>query len=91
MRDVRKGSAAWTAGLSPGAKITAVNGQQFDPDVMKYAITAARNARGAITLLAVQNGWYATYQVNYHGGPRYPHLVRISRRPDMLAKIAAPH
>ncbi len=34
-----------------------------------------------------QDGWYRTLNVDYRGGPRYPHLVRISGTPDMLAKI----
>ena len=90
VRDVRAGSPAWNARMAPGSKLVAVNGQQFDTDVLDQAIRSAQHQSGAIQILASQNGWYATYALNYHGGLRYPHLVRIAGRSDMLAKIVAP-
>jgi len=91
VHDVRKGSPAWNAGLADGAKIVAVNDQQFDPDALEFAVKSAQHSRSPIALLASVNGWYGTYALNYHGGLRYPHLVRISGRPDTLSKIVAPH
>jgi predicted metalloprotease with PDZ domain len=88
--DVRQGSPAWSAGLPSGAKIVAVNGQEFGPEALQYAIKAAQHASSSIQLLASQNGWYSTYTINYHGGLRYPHLVRIAGRPDILTHIASP-
>ena len=90
VHDVRKGSPAWNAGLADGAKIVAVNDQQFDSDALDYAVKSAQHSRSPITLLASVNGWYGAYALNYHGGLRYPHLVRISGRPDTLSKIVAP-
>ncbi len=91
VRDVRKGSAAWNAGLVPGLKINAVDDQQFDDDVLEYAIRNAQHSSSAIRLLGSLDGWYATYDVNYHDGMRYPHLVRSGARPDMLQKIVGAH
>ncbi len=91
VHDVRSGSPAWNAGIPSGAKIVAVNGQQFDKDALTYAIKSAQHGSSPIALLVSQNGWYSTYSVNYHGGLRYPHLVRIPGRPDLLSKIVAPH
>jgi len=31
-----------------------------------------------------------TYSVDYHGGLRYPHLVRDDSRPDFLSEIYRP-
>jgi hypothetical protein len=31
-----------------------------------------------------------TYQVDYHGGERYPHLVRVEGEPDVLSDIIKP-
>lgn len=90
IRDVRYGSPAWRAGLSPGMKVVAVNGEAFDNDVLTYALTRAQHTTAPIDLLTSQNDHYQTFAVNYHGGPRYPHLMRIPGRADMLAKIAAP-
>jgi predicted metalloprotease with PDZ domain len=90
IEDVRKGSPAWGAGLAPGGKITAVNGLQYDPDVLESAITDAQHGGGSIGLLVNDGGRYATHAVRYQGGLRYPHLVRISGTPDLLSKIVAP-
>src|SRR5579883_1100083 len=91
VRDVRQGSAAWRAGLAPGMHVLAVNGQQFSPDVLQYAIERAQHSSSPIALIVTQDGWYQTLSLDYHDGIRYPHLVRIAGTPDMLGSIAAPH
>jgi predicted metalloprotease with PDZ domain len=85
--DVREGSPAWQAGLSPGVKVLAVNGQEWDPDALEYAVKSRQN----VVFIANNNGSVGTYTLNYRGGLRYPHLERISGTPDMLAKIMAAH
>ena len=89
--DVREGSPAWTAGMAPGMKIAAVDGQAYSDDVLKYISTQAEHSDGPTDFLVQQDSWYHTYQVTYHGGPKYPHLERIAGKRDMLAKIMAPH
>lgn len=89
--DVRESSPGWTAGLSPGTTIVAVDGQAFSPKVLDYAMKVAKSAGTPISVLAQKTGWFGTYTINYRGGPRYPHLVRIKNTPDMLAKIMAAH
>jgi len=32
-------------------------------------------------------GYYKTYKLDYHGGERYPHLVRDESKPDLLTEI----
>lgn len=89
--DVRENSPAWKAGLSPGVKVLAVNGQEWDPDVLEYAVKTAAHSSAGIAFIADNDGAVGTYTVNYHGGLRFPHLVRIAGTPDMLAKIMAAH
>jgi predicted metalloprotease with PDZ domain len=89
--DVRENSPAWKAGLAVGETIVAVDGQTFDPDTFDYALTTAQHDGKPMTLLVAQDGWYATLDVDYHGGPLYPHLVRVDGTPDMLAEIMRPH
>jgi predicted metalloprotease with PDZ domain len=89
--DVREGSPAWGAGMAPGMTIMAVDGQAFTDDVLKYVSTQAEHSNGPTAFLVQQDGWYHTYQVNYHDGPKYPHLVRIAGKLDMLAQIMGPH
>lgn len=91
IRDVRENSPAWKAGLSPGVKILAVNGQAWDPDALSYAVKSAQHSSENIVFIADNNGGVGSYTMSYHGGQRYPHLERIPGRPDMLAKIMAPH
>jgi predicted metalloprotease with PDZ domain len=89
--DVREDSPAWQAGIAPGMKIVAVDGQAYDDKVLKYVTTQAQHSSGPTAFLVRQDGWYRTCQVTYHGGPKYPHLVRIPGQADMLAQIMAPH
>ncbi len=89
IQHVRENSPAWNAGLAPGFKVVAVNGQAWDPDALKYAVKSSPHASGSITFIANNDGSVGTYAVNYHGGERFPHLARIPGKPDMLAKIVA--
>lgn len=89
--DVRSGSPAWKARLAPGMGVVAINGQAFSQDVLNLGLKSAQASGAPIAVLVKHNDWYRTYQVDYHGGPRYPHLERLAQRADMLAKITAPH
>ncbi len=89
--DVRENSPAWKAGLAVGETIEAVNGQAFDPDVFAYALKRAQNGGPSIAMVVSQDGWFTTLTVEYHDGPRYPHLERIPNTTDMLGEIMKPH
>ncbi len=88
--DVREGSPAWQAGIAPGMKIVAVDGQAYDSKTLRYLSVQAEHTTQPTAILTSQDGWFRTFDVSYHDGPRYPHLVRIPGTPDMLAKIMAP-
>jgi predicted metalloprotease with PDZ domain len=86
--DVRWQGPGFEAGLAPGMKLVAVNGDKYTADILKDAIVVAKNSPAPIELL-VQNGdTYSTAKVTYHGGPRYPRLERIAGTPDRLGEIA---
>jgi predicted metalloprotease with PDZ domain len=91
LTDVREGSPAWQAGMSPGMKIEAVDGQSFTPKVLEYCMGQAQKHSQPTQFTVSQDGWFRTIAVSYFGGPRYPHLARIPGTEDMLAKIMAPH
>ncbi len=91
VKDVREASPAWRAGLAPGMRVLAVDGQQFSSDTLEYAVKRAQHSTTPITLIVTQTGWYQTLSLDYHDGLRYPHLERIPSTTDMLASIAAPH
>jgi predicted metalloprotease with PDZ domain len=85
--DVIHGSAAYDAGLAPGMRIAAVNGQQFSPDVFHEAVARAKSSPRAIEVLAANGTYFRTYSLDYHGGLRYPHLARVEAQPDYLSDI----
>jgi predicted metalloprotease with PDZ domain len=89
--DVRDGSPAWQAGMAPGMKVMAVDGQAYDAKVLHFLDVQAQHSTAPTNFLVQKDGWYKTYPVSYHDGPKYPHLVRIPGTTDMLAKIMAPH
>jgi predicted metalloprotease with PDZ domain len=89
--DAIVGSPAFDAGVSSGMKVVGVNGRVFSPDLLADAIkAAAKDTSQAITLLLVSDGYYRTSTVNYHGGPRIPHLVREDAKPDYLDELIKP-
>jgi predicted metalloprotease with PDZ domain len=88
--DAVPGMPAYAAGLSPGMKIVGVNGHAFTIEAVREAIRAAKKSTAPIELVAQNSGSLKTYQVNYHDGERFPHLVRDPSRPDLLAQIIKP-
>jgi len=88
--DVLWQSPAFEAGLAPGVKLIAVNGDKFTPDILKDAIAAAKSAPAPIELLVQSGDTFATVKVNYHGGLRYPRLERLDDTPDRIGDIAKP-
>ena len=91
VKDVREDSPAWRAGLAPGMKVLAVDGQQFSAETMDFAVKRAMHSTSPIVLIVMQTKWYQTLSLDYHDGPRYPHLERVAGTPDLLTAIASPH
>ncbi|PXV56054.1 glycyl aminopeptidase. Metallo peptidase. MEROPS family M61 [Dyella jiangningensis] len=90
VNDVRWGGPAFKAGVSTGATLVAVNGQDYSKDVLTDAIAAAKNTKAPIQLLLKYQGSVRTVAVDYHDGLQYPHLVRVEGTPDYLSEIIAP-
>jgi predicted metalloprotease with PDZ domain len=89
--DVLPDSPAGHAGIAPEWKIAAVNHRAYSPELLLNAITAAKANGGAISVMVLRDGYYADFQVDYHGGLRYPHLEPIAGKVDLLTAIAKPH
>lgn len=83
-------SPAFKAGLGQGMTVVAVNGEVFDADGLKNAVTAASKADGKPVELLIKRGkTYKTYTIDYKGGLRYPQLERIEGKPALLDAIIA--
>ena len=87
--DVVPDSPADKAGIGPNMKILGVNGRKFDDDLLKDAI-AATPKTGHIDLLLENASYFTNAKLNYNGGPRYPHLERITDTKDNLTNIITP-
>ncbi len=85
--DTIEGMPAAQAGIGPGMKLVAVNGRQYSADVLRDALKAGKGSAAPLELLVVNTDYYKTYKLNYHGGERYPHLVRDDSKADLLTEI----
>jgi len=85
--DVLYDGPAYKAGIAPGMKISAVNGQQYSADALKDAIEDAASSSAPIRLIVANGAEVDARQIDYHGGLRYPHLERDSSHPDYLGEI----
>jgi predicted metalloprotease with PDZ domain len=87
--DVMWGGPAFAAGLAPGMRLVAIDGRKFDPEQIDDVLRAAASGKAPIEILARNYDTYATFKVDYHGGPKYPHLTRDAGAPDRLGDITA--
>jgi predicted metalloprotease with PDZ domain len=85
--DTTEGMPAALAGIGPGMKLVAVNGRQYSVEVLRDALRAGKSATAPLELLVENTDYYKTYKLDYHGGERYPHLVRDDAKPDLLSEI----
>ena len=85
--DTIEGMPAAQAGIGPGMKLIAVNGRHYSADVLHDALKAGKDGSAPLELLIENTDYYKTYKLDYHGGERYPHLVRDESRPDLLSEI----
>src|SRR5580658_9413380 len=85
--DTVEGMLAAKAGIGPGMKIVAVNGQRFTADRLSDALKGGKNSPDPLELLVENTDYYKTYKLDYHGGEKYPHLVREESKPDVLSEI----
>jgi len=90
INDVVWDGPAFKAGISTGATVVAVNGREFSREVLDDAIAAAKDGREPIRLTLKYQGAVREVALDYHGGPQYPHLVRIDGSPDTLSQLIAP-
>ncbi len=81
---------AYAAGIAPGMRVMAVNDRVFTADLLHDALKASLNNDQPIRFLVLNDDYYKTCTLNYHGGERYPHLARVEGKPDLLDEISKP-
>jgi predicted metalloprotease with PDZ domain len=90
IQDCIVGSPAYKAGISAGMRLMAVNSKAFTPAVLRDALKESKNSSQPLQFLVLNDGYYKTFSVDYHGGERYPHLERKKGKPDLLDEISKP-
>ena len=85
--DVIPDSPAARAGVTAGARIIAVNGRRYSSDALSDFVKASATSTAPIELILERGDLFSTSRVDYHGGPRYPHLERIDGKPDLLTVL----
>src|SRR6266566_9101645 len=88
--DSIEGMLAATAGIGPGMKVVAVNGRRLTTEVLRDAMKAGKTSSQPLELIVENTDYYKTYKLDYHGGEKYPHLVRDDSKPDRLSEIIKP-
>ena len=89
--DVKIDSPAYKAGVVPATKIIAINDRDFSGGRLRQAVAEAATGSGPITLLVKDGEYYKARQIDYHGGEKYPHLVRDESKPDVMSDIIRAH
>jgi predicted metalloprotease with PDZ domain len=85
--DTVEGMAAAKAGIGPDMKVIGVNGRKFSPGALRDALKEGKTGTAPLELLVENGDYFHTYKLDYHGGEKYPHLVRIDSTPDVLGDI----
>jgi predicted metalloprotease with PDZ domain len=87
---VRWDGPAFEQGLGAGWELIAVGDRVASAAALRDAVTAAKTGRDPIVLVVKRGDEFRTLSFDYHGGLRYPRLVRIAGTRDRLADIFAP-
>jgi len=88
--DTVEGMPAAQAGIGPGMKLIAVNGRKFSAEILRDTLRQGKSGSFALELLVENTEYYKTFKLDYHGGEKYPHLVRDEATPDLLSDIIKP-
>ncbi len=89
--NVQYGGPAQKAGVAPSTKLIAVNNRQFTPTVLRETVAKTSSSDKPLELLVKTGDYYEVHRLDYHGGERYPHLVRDASLPDLLSEIVKAH
>jgi predicted metalloprotease with PDZ domain len=89
VEDVLWNGPAFKAGLAPGMTIVAIDGHPYSADVLRTEIAHAQKSGRPLQIIAKGDGITGHYTVDYDGGLKYPHLVRVPGTTDYLQQILA--
>jgi predicted metalloprotease with PDZ domain len=83
-------SPAFRAGLTLGDKVVAVNSTEYNPDILKGALVAAKDPKLPVELLIKRDKAYRTIKLDYSLGLRYPRLAKTGEGEGSLDRLLQP-
>jgi predicted metalloprotease with PDZ domain len=83
-------SPAFNAGIDLGDEIVAVNGRGYTSERLVAAVKEAKTSKDPIKLMLKSGDRYREVAIDYHGGLRYPHLVKTASGEAGLDKLLQP-
>jgi predicted metalloprotease with PDZ domain len=89
VEDVLWNGPAFEAGLAPGMKLVSIDGQPYSTAVLRSVIALAQKSGTPLQMEASGDGVTALYTVDYKGGLKFPHLVRVPGTADDLQQMLA--
>ena len=94
-------SAAQTKTPDPAASLDAIVGgaeralREGEPQIAESryrdALYQGKNTSQQLQLLIENTDYFRTFVLDYHGGEKYPHLVREESKPDTMTEIIRAH
>lgn len=88
--DVLWDSIAFDKGIVGGSEIIAIDGKAYSHNLMQDTITNAKSAKKPFTLLIKRGDLYNSYEMEYYGGLRFPHLEPKSEGEQPLDRLLKP-
>lgn len=88
--DVVHGSPAFAAGVAPDMRLIAIGGRKWSAEAARDALIKAEKTTEPTELVVGSADLVRVLHVDYHGGLRNPHLVRVPAKPDLLSPILVP-
>ena len=64
-----------------------MNGRRISAEVWRDALRTAKTSPSPIELIVENTDYFRVVKLDYHGGEKYPHLVRVESMPDLLTEI----
>jgi predicted metalloprotease with PDZ domain len=88
--EVLPDSPAGRAGLVVGENVLGVGGHVYSARVVEATLAESKGGTAPIEVVTSDGDALRVHHLDYHGGPRYPHLERIEGKPDVLTKVLNP-